>query len=161
MRCDTLESARVYAVVGQADRDMVRTAINRWEKYSPFDFVYRKTPRAGEHYLLISDADACRAELGYSGHGTQFLELGASFCNEENLVHELGHTLGLEHEHQRTDRDKFITVVPEAMADGADAQFERIIEPWGVYNRHSAMHYDNFNGAAKIDQPVILAPRLC
>jgi len=39
------------------------------------------------------------------------------------ILHELGHKLGLEHEHQRPDRDSYITIKWEEVSPGTESQF--------------------------------------
>jgi hypothetical protein len=88
------------------------------------------------------------------GMGTSFLVLErlmnlASGCWYHSiLIHELGHALGLIHEHQRPDRDFYITVHPEnvnGMFLGLNTtvnfkpQAAQIKTP---YDFTSIMHYD-------------------
>lgn len=63
-------------------------------------------------------------------------------------MHELGHVLGFLHEHQRPDRDEYISVDEDAIReDGEDAykkygEFDNSIDSLGVeYDYASIMHY--------------------
>ena len=50
--------------------------------------------------------------------------------------HEMGHSLGLLHEHQRPDRDDYIIYQPQNVKIGMRAQFVK--PPAGSYNYHSS-----------------------
>ncbi len=59
------------------------------------------------------------------------------------IVHELGHTIGFWHEHQRSDRDQYVTIYPERMSVGSnlrqiEAKDSRNLEE---YDYASIMHY--------------------
>ena len=62
-------------------------------------------------------------------------------------MHELGHVLGFFHEHQRPDRDDWITINQDAMQNTKQAQnafekYSRRINSLGVeYDYASIMHY--------------------
>jgi hypothetical protein len=50
--------------------------------------------------------------------------------------HEMGHSLGLLHEHQRPDRDDYIIYQPQNVQIGNRAQFVK--PPAGSYNYHNS-----------------------
>lgn len=62
-------------------------------------------------------------------------------------MHELGHVLGFFHEHQRPDRDEYITINEEAIKDNPVAvkaymRYDGLINSLGVgYDYASVMHY--------------------
>jgi len=66
-------------------------------------------------------------------------------------LHELGHTLGLWHEHSRPDRDKYIEILPKNLRQPDDLKHFRKISrevfnsvPDVGYDLESIMHYSPY-----------------
>lgn len=119
-------------------------------------------PRTSETNYVTFNFDpndhsyTCLSSVGMIG-GQQFIS-GSVDCAVTGLAHEMGHTMGLFHEHQRPDRNSWITFTP-ANAD----------KPWlagnfdfpptnyqsiGLYGYSSLMHYGPF-GFTKNNLPVL------
>ncbi|MFK7801877.1 MAG: M12 family metallopeptidase [Anaerolineae bacterium] len=98
------------AVTG-VERLQFAAAMFAWEEATDIDFVLRTDETA---YVTIIESEVDNtisySEVGYQGE-QQFIIVGIEhWDNTYTLVHELGHTLGLRHEHTRIDREDFITV---------------------------------------------------
>ena len=81
-----------------------------------------------------------------------FIQIG--FLNVGSIAHELGHVLGLVHEHQRADRDNFVTV-GDAVKTNANFRKHGAGEDKvrTEYDFESIMHYGarvELNGAAVV-----------
>ena len=60
------------------------------------------------------------------------------------IAHEIGHALGLIHEHQRSGRDSYVTINYANMQSGYEYAFNIIGSTnYGTYDFDSVMHYDD------------------
>ena len=110
-----------------------RTVITLAPRTTESDFV-RFVPWG----LNANQSAPCSAHLGRLG-GEQFVWL-ASSCNVNNTIHEIGHAAGLMHEHQRVDRDRFVTVYPALRGDYRYRSESVVGE--GPYDYASVMNYN-------------------
>ncbi|NQX01998.1 right-handed parallel beta-helix repeat-containing protein [bacterium] len=83
----------------------------------------------------------------------QVVEIG--LLTRGQICHEMGHSFGLEHEHQRADRDSFITVLYGNVVSGHNDVFDILpgSVQFGSYDFESVMHYgrDVFTTAPGFD----------
>jgi hypothetical protein len=86
--------------------------------------------------------------VGYKKGARAEINITAFWWRQEEwmIVHELGHVLGFHHEHQRWDRDDYITVHYENIKSGRASDYDRIERTnWIVsstpYDYRSIMHY--------------------
>ena len=90
----------------------------------------------------------CSSFVGRRG-GEQYLNISSSCSSVGNAAHELGHALGLWHEHSRPDRDMYIEVLTENIKSQkiANNNFGLLSQrtfsevPPVTYDIESIMHY--------------------
>jgi hypothetical protein len=114
-------------------------ATAEWAAFANIHFVLRTTEA---DYVLVRNYESAggQSAVGRIG-GEQLLQIGS--WNRPTLLHEIGHTLGLIHEHQRPDRDDYVIILEDNIEAGAEGNFI-IIEGaalHGAYDFLSIMHY--------------------
>lgn len=74
--------------------------------------------------MFLSDIkmihSSCASYVGFIG-GEQEVFVGPR-CALGNIVHEILHALGFHHEHTRTDRGQYITVLSQNIMNGKVAE---------------------------------------
>ncbi|TDZ34450.1 Astacin-like metalloprotease toxin 5 [Colletotrichum spinosum] len=121
------EGAEIPYILEKLPHDLseeIRGAMRHWEQSSCIRFVPKKDQKAWVNFKKYDDG-CYSAGLGSPGEGEHvvnldmpnvwenFLSLGTyKKCLDAGTPgHELGHVIGLDHEHQRPDRDEFIRVL--------------------------------------------------
>ncbi|XP_070781163.1 zinc metalloproteinase nas-4 [Enoplosus armatus] len=93
------------------------------------------------NYLLFKKSKGCASYVGFIG-GEQPVFIGPP-CIVGNIVHEILHALGFHHEHTRTDREQYITVLPHNIMAGMEKNFKKQEgKTFDIsYDINSIMHY--------------------
>ena len=148
-----------------ADDARISSAIAEWEAKTCIRFTKcNNEASCTQPYLrFISDASSCLSPLGVSNTGVNQISL-ASGCGKGATIHEIGHSLGLSHEHNRKDRNEFVAIDTSAISTGKADQFSQntgSARDVGPYDYGSIMHYSAYAFAnATIGKPTIVSPEL-
>nr|QBH70095.1 CreM12-ShK2 [Colubraria reticulata] len=129
--------------------EWIREAIYDWERLTCIRFR-DATSDDTKHKVLIKTGLGCSAQLGMANMYPQhiILDTNGVGCFWKGLIHhELGHTIGLIHEHQREQRDGYIRVnyyrVDPSVMDNLEKYAEGVDNKLGLpYDYKSVMHYD-------------------
>ncbi|CAJ0968029.1 unnamed protein product [Ranitomeya imitator] len=136
-------------------RIMFKTAMEEFESLTCIRF----TPRAAEkNYISITSGDGCVSYLGRVGGG-QLLSLNVAGCIYRGIIqHELNHALGFFHEHMRSDRDSYVTIMFQYISPGFESNFFKVnTNNLGLeYDYSSVMHYDRYSFSNTSGQATIV-----
>ncbi|GFS53419.1 zinc metalloproteinase nas-14 [Trichonephila inaurata madagascariensis] len=97
-------------------------------------------------FVLFMQGPFCHSEVGRMKH-MQLIVLNEANCNETGFVlHEMMHTVGFIHEHNRPDRNNYIKILLLNIPYEWRKQYEKeslpIMEKLGPYDYYSLMHYE-------------------
>ncbi|CAL1266932.1 unnamed protein product [Larinioides sclopetarius] len=126
-------------------RDMIDEAMEQYHK----DTCIRFVPRTNQqNYIHLKKEQGCWSYVGKISQGAQTVSIGEGCERLGTVVHELGHAIGLFHEHQRSDRNTYIRVFMNNVQEGYEGQFNRTKANqesiWSRYDTTSIMHYGNY-----------------
>jgi len=128
-------------------KENVRRAIATWNQAAGISLIeinpfLKDSP---EDYLHFTPASGCASWIGRQG-GPQSVWT-ANSCSTGSMIHEIGHALGLEHEHTRPDRDQYISINwnnidTERLSNFDISQSDKV--NLGPYDYESIMHYGEY-----------------
>ncbi|MCJ7449219.1 MAG: M12 family metallopeptidase [Bacteroidales bacterium] len=114
----------------QKIRDYIDTAIKNYEDNTTLRFV-KKGPDQKNFVEFFNSETLEGLNYGtcsYLGmiEGKQRIWLEPSWNKVGTIIHEIGHTVGLIHEHSRTDRDNYVIVNLNNVEPGEEHNFNKV-----------------------------------
>ncbi|TKR63036.1 hypothetical protein L596_026919 [Steinernema carpocapsae] len=128
-------------------RGLIKRAIQFWEDHTCVKFQEIDNGGRGLQITYAGPHGPCNSYIGKTDHmPQQVLNLGYHCLQFGTIIHELGHALGMFHEHTRADRAQYVTIREDNLAPGIKHNFDihRVVENdnQGVeYDYGSIMHY--------------------
>ncbi|XP_060580699.1 balbiani ring protein 3-like isoform X2 [Ruditapes philippinarum] len=126
------------------ERYMIRSAMTEWEKYTCLRF--REKLSTDYNVVRFQNGLGCNSQLGMV-KGEQPLNLDRNGCRFKGLyLHEIGHAIGLVHEHQLPTRDDYIEILDYNVQPNMRIWFNKYssqeVDQMKVpYEYSSVMHY--------------------
>ncbi len=115
-------------------------AISHWTENTPIRLVARTDQP--NFVRFARQQGGCTSPVGMIG-GEQRVNLDDG-CTTPLVIHEIGHVVGLFHEHSRHDRDLYVKVLPQEADKREVANLQQVLvgsEDDGYYDFASIMHY--------------------
>lgn len=140
-------------------RENIATAIEHWTDRTSITFIERTQSNADQYpnYLRFDSSNSCASYVGMQG-GEQSI-LVSDACSIGSIIHEIGHALGLFHEHTRADRDNFVQIEWEEVVADKEINFNILnagVENYGDYDYGSIMHYGEYFFSATGKRTIIV-----
>ena len=138
---------------GVPGREKILRAIRAWDTKTVLRFVERTSQH--EDYLRFTPGSVSGTWLcAGNSPGNVIIQIEPGGSNYEVLLHGIGHAIGLEHEQQRRDRDRYVRVFSENIAAtpyarGAWHPNVGLGPDIGPYDYRSIMTYPEFDHAKR------------
>jgi len=112
----------VYYVISSniPAQNRITDAIKQWE--SSTDLLFEERIDENNYIQFTWHPDGCASWVGMQG-GKQDIWI-ADWGNTGSVMHEIGHALGLEHEHSKKNRDEHIRIIWENVDPNNKHNFE-------------------------------------
>lgn len=137
--------------------NVVLQGMQMWTNISGIEFIQKTT---GDRVLIkyVND-NSNSSNLGYLADGIQYIWLSSNMPGV--VAHELGHTFGLIHEHQRSDRNQYIIVNNDNIQSDKIHNFNIVSQSLslGTMDYNSIMMYGSYNSFA-IDETIPIMTKI-
>lgn len=127
------------------EKNIIRESMGELESIANIQFI--ENDEYSDNCYIISKGDSNWSTVGYSDNDDNFYSIYTT--SKITILHELLHCLGLDHEHQRYDRDLYVDILWDNIYAEYLDEFYKIehglinIKKFS-YDYQSIMHYGNY-----------------
>ncbi len=123
------------------DTQRILDAISEWNTRTAITLIERTVE--DDYVRFRHHNSTCNSHVGRIG-GEQVINLMAR-CGVDPAVHEIGHAVGLWHEHEREDREAYVMVLENNLDPAGRLSVLPTVHPaTGPYDFSSTMHYSPY-----------------
>lgn len=142
------------AEITAVEREQFLDAALEWAAFAKLSFIPR-TAQVSYIQVTRPTTERCDSFVGMVRNRAQVMNLAPGCFVRPVLLHEIGHALGLEHEHQRADRDTYVTVHEDRLSDADKLWYKAYgaTTNWSSYDFLSIMHYGAVNKGVTVMEP--------
>lgn len=128
--------------MGSINVNKINSAISEYNSKTNTQWIYRTNQSNYVEFIFGSSSGSDGwAHIGYQG-GKQTVSLD-QYISVGSVIHEMGHTVGLYHEHTRKDRDQYVKILWNNIQSGQSYNFNIYSSGTdiGPFNINSVMMY--------------------
>ncbi|NIF04110.1 hypothetical protein F3J23_01545 [Chryseobacterium sp. Tr-659] len=132
----------VASNMGSINANKITTAVNEYNSKTNTQWIPRTNQSNYVEFIFGSSSGSDGwAHIGYQG-GKQTVSLD-QYISVGSVIHEMGHTVGLYHEHTRKDRDQYVMILWDNIQSGQAYNFNIYNSGTdiGPFNINSVMMY--------------------
>uniref|UniRef100_A0A8C4H2V0 Metalloendopeptidase n=1 Tax=Dicentrarchus labrax TaxID=13489 RepID=A0A8C4H2V0_DICLA len=134
------------------ERNIIIRSLLSFHQSTCIRFVWRKNTH--RDYINFFSGSGCYSSLGRRVGGQQISLKRTGCLYKKTVQHEALHALGFHHEHVRSDRDSYVSILTENILSGLmKVQTNNLRTP---YDFNSVMHYGKY-AFTKNNKPTIVA----
>ncbi len=143
----TFDAASAFSI---DEKVVILTAMRKIEQKTKNCLSFKQRTTESEYVIFKDTTTGCNSYVGRAGIAGQWISLQKGGCIHEGIVmHELLHTAGFEHEHERSDRDRYIKVILKNVVSDYEFAFSVIpaatVNTFDIpYDYYSIMHYGSW-----------------
>lgn len=142
--------------VSQTNRNLFLRSCRELENYADVRCIARSS--ADRNYVYVTNSRQNHCGSSYLGTIGGRQQLTIRCWQRDVVLHELLHAFGMSHEHNRRDRDQYITMLWQNISNEVRPSFRKLSVSTtqamiSQYDYDSIMHYDSYAGASSFGSP--------